>query len=175
MTKQVSLIDINTMERSAFVARLGGVFEHSPWVAERVCSKRPFASTSALHCAMVEAVRDAGRDQQLSLIRAHPELAGKAARDGVLTRESTTEQLSAGLDRCTSDELGEIGELNRAYLEKFTFPFIMAVKGRSKAEVLDAMRARLGHSQEQAFEASLDQIARIAMLRLDDLIEDRSE
>ena len=171
MTERIGLNEINAMAEPAFVARFGSVFEHSPWVAEHVFTQRPFESAAALHSAMVDAVRGAGRDRQLSLIRAHPELAGKAATHCTLTRESTAEQASAGLDRCTAKELDEIRALNRAYADKYGFPFIMAVRGRSKHEILAAMRARLEHSEDQELAGAIDQIARIAWLRLEELIE----
>jgi len=160
------------MDRAAFSETLGGVFEHSPWVAERAWENRPFADIGDLHATMTQAVREAGPERQLALIRAHPELAGKAAAEGCLTRESTSEQSSAGLDRCTRDELATLRELNRAYRHKFDFPFVMAAKGRSKGEILAAIRERLDRPVEKEFACCQDEIAEIARLRLADLVDE---
>lgn len=171
----LSLAALNDLPAAEFVAKLAGVFEHSPWVAENVVMQRPFASRQELHTAMVTEVQNAGREPQLALIRAHPDLAGKAAVQGTLTTASTEEQASAGLTQCTAEELATIQELNRAYQAKFGFPFIMAVKGRNKREILQAFRARLEQSPAQEFEQALTQIAKIAEFRLADLIEPDSE
>lgn len=175
MTKLLSLAVLNDLPAAEFVAKLAGVFEHSPWVAENVVMQRPFASRHALHTAMVTALQNTDREPQLALIRAHPDLAGKAAEQGTLTAASTEEQASAGLTQCTAEELASIKELNRAYQAKFDFPFIMAVKGRNKLEILQAFRARLEQSPAQEFEQALTQIAKIAEFRLADLIELDSE
>ena len=167
---RINLTALSAMDRDAFTQALGGIFEHSPWVAERVWEARPFADADALHEIMVQAMHGAGRERQLALIRAHPELAGKAAAEGALTRESTGEQASAGLDRCTPEELAALRELNRAYRAKFDFPFLMAVKGRGRDEILTALRERLDHPLEEEFARCLDEIAEIARLRLTDLI-----
>lgn len=174
MTQRISLEQINDMPRQAFIDCLGSIFEHSSWVAEEVHSQVPFESLDALHSALVTSVRNAGRSRQLNLLRAHPELAGKAARAGALTRESTAEQASAGLGQCTPDELEELRSLNKAYSEKFAFPFIMAVRGRNKGEILAAMRLRLARSPAEEFDASIAQVARIGRLRLDALLGSKS-
>ncbi|WP_193176029.1 2-oxo-4-hydroxy-4-carboxy-5-ureidoimidazoline decarboxylase [Oricola nitratireducens] len=168
----VSLATINTCSDSEFVALLGAIFEHSPWVAEAVAGGRPFASVDALHAAMVSAIDDAGRDAQLTLIRAHPDLAGKAALAGELTQESTSEQKGAGLDRLTKDEFARFHQLNDAYKERFGFPFILAVRGHDKHSILAAFERRLEHSPEDEIAEALAQIARIGAFRLNDLIED---
>jgi OHCU decarboxylase len=163
--------ELQRLERARFVELFGGAFEHAPWVAEAAFDAGPFRSIDALHRAMVEAMRRAPRARQLALIRAHPDLAGRAAVAGELSAASSAEQASAGLDRCTPAEFARLRELNEKYKEKFRFPFIMAVKGRTRAEILAAFEQRLGNSPEAEFGQALDQIARIARLRLDDLVQ----
>ncbi|HTH60167.1 MAG TPA: 2-oxo-4-hydroxy-4-carboxy-5-ureidoimidazoline decarboxylase [Paraburkholderia sp.] len=165
------LDELNRMPADAFVAALGGVFEQSPWVAAAAQRQRPFDSIDALHRAMVEAVERAGDERQLALIAAHPELAGKAAVRGELTAESTREQSGAGLDRCTQQEFDTLQRLNRTYRERFGFPFILAVRGYDRRGIIENFEARVHNSREDELRASLDQIYRIARLRLDDLID----
>ncbi|WP_211103978.1 allantoate amidohydrolase [Skermanella pratensis] len=152
-----------------FVARFGGVFEHSPWVAETALAADPaiaLADIPALHAGMCAAVRAAGRDRQLALLRAHPDLAGKLAVAGRLTADSASEQAGAGLDRCTPEEFERLQVLNDAYKEKFGFPFIIAVRGLTRADILDAFQHRIHNTPEQEFETALAQVERIALLRL---------
>ncbi len=167
----LDLAAVNAMDEDAFVAALGGVFEHSPWVAEGARGAGPFAGLEALHSAMVAVMRAAPRERRLALIRAHPQLAGREAESGELTDDSSAEQASAGLDRCSAAELRTLRERNAAYLERHGFPFVMAVKGRSKSEILDAMAARLGNDSGVEFERCIDEIAKIARLRLDAVID----
>ena len=162
--------ELQRLDRTRFVELFGGVFEHAPWVAERAFDAGPFHSIEALHRAMVDALRQAPRERQLALIRAHPDLADRAAVRGKLTAASAAEQASAGLDQCTAAEYQRFRKLNAKYKEKFRFPFILAVKGRTRAEILAAFEQRLDNPPETEFEEALDQIARIARLRLDDLI-----
>ena len=166
----ISSVELPGLDRDRFVALFGGVFEHAPWVAAQAFDAGPFASRKALHRAMVDAMRRAPRDQQLALIRAHPDLAGRAAIRGELTAASTAEQASAGLDQCTPAEFERFRELNDKYKEKFRFPFILAVKGKTRAEILAAFEQRLHNAAEAELQEALDQIARIAELRLADLI-----
>lgn len=163
--------ELPRLERARFVELFGGVFEHAPWVAEQAFDAGPFHSIEALHGAMVDAMRRAPREQQLALIRAHPDLAGRAAIAGKLTAASTAEQASAGLDQCTPSEFERFLELNDKYKAKFCFPFILAVKGRTRAEILAAFERRLNSSVEAEFKEALNQIAQIARLRLADLIQ----
>jgi 2-oxo-4-hydroxy-4-carboxy-5-ureidoimidazoline decarboxylase len=130
----IDLASLSAATCDDFVAALGGVFEHTPWIAERAYAARPFASVDALHRAMVAALAAAAPEAKLALIRAHPELAGKEAAAGTLAVDSRGEQSSAGLDRCTADELARLRAGNRAYREKFGFPFVMAVKHRDRRE-----------------------------------------
>jgi 2-oxo-4-hydroxy-4-carboxy-5-ureidoimidazoline decarboxylase len=166
----MTLDDLNRCPHDAFTTALGGLFEHSPWVAERVVALRPFASADALHAAMCQAVAAAGEALQMALIRAHPQLAGKAAIRGELTESSTNEQRGAGLDQCTPEEFAEITRLNADYDARFGFPFILAVKGHTRSSILTNMRARLGHRRDVEIAEALAQIERIARFRLNALL-----
>jgi len=168
----VPLSVLNTISVDEFVRILGGIFEHSPWVAERVAAQRPFANVSALHEAMTRCIQDAGEAAQLALIRAHPELAGKAAIRGELTPESTNEQAGAGLAHCSPEEFAALTSLNQAYREKFGFPFILAVRGYDRAGIIEQFQRRLGLTPEDEMAESLTQIYRIGRFRLDDLIQE---
>jgi urate oxidase len=164
---------VRTLSRADFIARFGGVFEHSPWVAEGAYDKGlgPESDTAeGLHADMVAVMRAAPRDRQLALINAHPDLAGKLHAAGRLTADSSKEQASAGLDMLTDAERARFTALNDAYRARFGFPFIMAVKGRSKDEILAAFETRLGHDEPQEFAAALAEIERIALLRLKDML-----
>ncbi|MEQ1516248.1 MAG: 2-oxo-4-hydroxy-4-carboxy-5-ureidoimidazoline decarboxylase, partial [Usitatibacteraceae bacterium] len=163
----VTLASLSAGDQAHFVSVLGAIFEHSPWVAERAWAARPFATIGALHTAMAAAVQSATAAEQLALICAHPELAGKEAAAGSLTADSQTEQTSAGIDRCTVEELDLLRALNRAYRDKFGFPFVMAVKHRSKVEIIAAMASRVDNDRETEFAACLAEIAKIGRLRLD--------
>ena len=163
----ITLRSLNEGGRDAFVAMLGAIYEHSPWVAERAWDAAPFASIEALHAAMRGAVGRAGLDAQLALIRAHPKLAGRAAIAGELTASSRSEQQGAGLDRCTPEEYARLHALNAAYEARFGFPFILAVAGRSRAEILAAFEARMANDPETEFATALREIDKIARLRLE--------
>lgn len=155
------------MPRAAFERELGAVFEHSPWVAERACEARPFATADALHAAMMAAVRAATRAEQLALVRAHPELAGAEARAGTLTAHSTGEQARLGFNALSRQEFARIGELNRRYRNKFGFPCIIALRlHATRASVLDEMERRLGNDGETELGAALEQIGHITRGRL---------
>ena len=167
----MTLEELNARDRRGFVVALGGVFEDSPWVAEAAWRRHPFATLDALYRAMVDAVRGAAEDAQLALIRAHPELAGKAAVRGELTADSTAEQSGAGLAQCSPQEFARLQELNLAYNAKFGFPFIIAVKGLDRAAIIERFAERLERDRPTEFEEALQQIARIAWLRLEALVE----
>ena len=170
--KKLSRRALGDLDRAEFVASFGDVFEHSPWIAEEAWVAAPFSSIDGLHEAMVGAVRRAGPDRQLALIRAHPDLAGKAAMAGGLTEDSRREQAGAGLDQCTPEEFARFQTLNDRYKEKFGFPFIIAVKGMSRADILDSFAERLGNDQKTELDRALDEIARIARFRLGELLEE---
>ncbi|MDQ7989841.1 MAG: 2-oxo-4-hydroxy-4-carboxy-5-ureidoimidazoline decarboxylase [Candidatus Dactylopiibacterium sp.] len=163
-----AIAELSALDRAAFVAALDGVFEHSPWVAERAWAARPFADGAALRTALVTAMNAAGRDEKLALIRAHPELAGRAAVAGELTAESTREQASARLDCCTPAEFARLQALNAQYNARFGFPFILAVRGLDRAAIIERFAARVAHAPETEFAEALAQIARIAALRLEE-------
>ncbi len=151
--------------KAKFVEIYGGIYEHSPWVAEAAFG----AGIGDLSVKMRQVVEDAGHDAQLKLLRAHPDLAGKLAKSGTLTAESTSEQAGAGLDACTEAEFAEFSQLNDSYKAKFGFPYILAVKGRHRAEILENFRSRIDNSPEQEFREALNQVHQIAKLRLDAL------
>ena len=163
----MTLDELNASDRDGFIAALGWIFEGSPWVAERAWRHRPLASVDALHRAMVEEVAASGREKQLALLRAHPDL-GTRAR---LTAASTGEQTGAGLDRLTPDEFDRLHELNTAYREKFGFPFLFAVKGSTKHDILAALAARLRATVDEEFAEALRQVSRIAWFRLRDAVQ----
>lgn len=160
---------LNGLSQAEFTARLGGIYEHSPWVAERAFAARPFASLDALHAAMQRAAQSTSRDEQLVLIRAHPELLGKLEA-AQLTESSRSEQASAGLDRCTAAQKSRMQALNQAYRDKFGFPFIVAVKGLGWAAIIERIEARLNNTDEVEFAAALQEIGRIARFRLEALV-----
>jgi OHCU decarboxylase len=162
---------LNAMPQAEFRAALGEVFEHSPWVAERAWSRRPFASVDALHAAMVAAVRAAGPEEQLALVRAHPELAGREAADGTLTADSTSEQGRLGFTALTRAELERVARANAAYREKFGFPCIVALRLHATREsVIAEMERRAGNNRAAELAAALDQIGHITRGRLDKLV-----
>ncbi len=155
--------DANALSESAFVARYGALFDHSPWVVERAARKRPFDD---VYTGVMAVVHAASVDDQLALIRAHPELAGKAAIDHSLTEASTAEQASAGLDRLTPAEFARFQSLNAAYTARFDFPFIICVRLTDKPGILAAMERRLGHTREAEIATAITQIGEIVRLRL---------
>ena len=161
------------MSRQDFVARFGDVFEHSAWITEAAYDKGLSAeadSAEGLHASLCAVLASASDEKKLGLIRAHPDLAGRLAVAGELTAASTAEQASAGLDRCSAEEYARFQVLNQAYKGKFGFPFIMAVKGRSRAEILDAFERRLENDPDREFATALSEVERIALLRLQALL-----
>jgi OHCU decarboxylase len=161
------------LSKPLFMTRFGGIFEHSPWVAEQAYSHGLGAAAdtvSGLHAAMVTAMREGTTVEKLALIRAHPDLAGRLALAGRLTAESTGEQASAGLDRLSSEELARFTALNEAYMARFGFPFIVAVRGRTKAEIIESFEMRLQNEPDQEFDEALTQIGRIARFRIADIL-----
>jgi N-carbamoyl-L-amino-acid hydrolase len=176
----LTLDQINSASAEQFVALLDGVYEHSPWIAQQAAHRRPFSSLVQLKLALVEAVRTAGREPQLALIRAHPELAGKAMVSQTLTAESSNEQHKAGLTQCTPAEFAHIQQLNAHYNAKFGFPFILAVRGPRgeglpKAEIIATIERRLGHHPDLELAESLRNIHRIAEIRLNDKLGQHPE
>jgi len=171
----MTIEEINNFSHGEFIARLGWIFEHSPWVAERTWAKRPFLSADHLHAAMMETVERGSRPEQLALLRAHPNL-GARARVGVpaaapLSEASAAEQKGAGLDQLTIAEHEHLMRLNNGYAKKFGFPFIYAVKGAGKQEIVKALELRLAASADGEFQEALRQVYRIARFRLDGAIQ----
>jgi OHCU decarboxylase len=157
---------VNELGREAFVERFGSLFEHSPWVAAKAWRDRPFADTEELYEALRAAMHAAPRDRQLALIRAHPDLAGKAAIEGSLTDSSRREQASAGLDRLTPDEYESFTRANAAYRERFGFPFVVCVREHTKESIVRVAAERLEHTRDEEVRVALEEIAKIARLRL---------
>jgi 2-oxo-4-hydroxy-4-carboxy-5-ureidoimidazoline decarboxylase len=162
-----TISQLNSDGRSAFVAAIGHLFEHSPWVAEETWAKRPFSDSTHLHAELCATMRAAPRDQQLALIRAHPDLAGRLAQQNKLTADSTREQASAGLDQLTPAELAEFQRLNDDYHTRFGFPFVICARLNQKSAIIGAMRTRLGNTPDVEFDTALAEIEKIAKLRLE--------
>ena len=158
-----------------FITRFGGVYEHSPWVAEQcfvsACNVRDAEKLASIFAACVDR---ADTKTKLALIRAHPDLAGRASVRGELTADSTDEQASAGIHQCTPEEYRRFQELNESYKKKFEFPFIMAVRNSNRHEILAAFERRLQHDREQEFEQAIAEIHKIARLRLTRIFEESS-
>ena len=165
----MTLNQLHSLSRGEFVRIVGSVFEHSPWIAEATWPKRPFASVEELHRALCQTIADADKDNQLALIRAHPDLTGRLALAGQLTEESTMEQASSGLDKLTPEEIKLFQRNNTAYKEKFGFPFVICARLNNKEAILNGFRVRLQNSREQEMQAALTEIFKIAELRLRDL------
>ncbi|GGO37562.1 2-oxo-4-hydroxy-4-carboxy-5-ureidoimidazoline decarboxylase [Deinococcus humi] len=169
---RLSLEDVNALSTDAFTHYFAGVLEHSPQYAEAAAAQRPFKHVEEIADAFRTAVQDDSKAAQLKLIRAHPDLAGKAALAGELTAESAHEQASAGLDRLSPDEFAEFGRLNEAYHEKFDLPYVVCVRENDKDSIFEGARRRLANTPEQERAAALHEISRIARLRILDLIAD---
>jgi 2-oxo-4-hydroxy-4-carboxy-5-ureidoimidazoline decarboxylase len=169
---RIRLSALNRADASEFSTLLGGIFEHSPWIAENAAAGRPYPDIAALHAAMCQQIEQANPAARLALIRAHPELAGKAALRGELTDESTREQKGAGLDLCSAEEFERLHALNDAYHKKFDFPFIVAVRGHTRASILDLMERRLQNDSAAEMRECLRQIYRIALFRLHETVEE---
>jgi 2-oxo-4-hydroxy-4-carboxy-5-ureidoimidazoline decarboxylase len=161
---------INALPPSAFVERFGFLFEHSPWIVAAAAERRPFGDVAAMEAAMATVIEEAGEDAQITLLRAHPELAGKAMIDQTLTAASTAEQASAGLDRLTPGEFETFHSLNEAYRAKFDFPFIICVRLTDKAGILAALNARLANDRTTEIATARGEIAKIVHLRLQDVL-----
>ena len=162
--------DLNRMGVSEFTAAFGDVAEHSPWVAARAAGARPFAGRDAVAQAFAAALRGAARDEQLAVLRAHPDLAGRAAVAGELAEDSRREQAGAGLDRLTPAEFERFTALNAAYRERFAIPFIFAVKGATKEMILAAFEERIANGPEVEHENAIDNVCRIMRFRIEDRV-----
>jgi OHCU decarboxylase len=168
----ISLKDLNLADQGRFVAVCGPLFEHSPWIAERVWEFRPFSSLTDLHHAMCETVASSTVGEKLALIRAHPDLVGRLAREGRLTAQSTTEQAAAGLTQLSSAEVEAFDRFNLAYRERFGFPFVICARENRKEAILAAFPLRLKHDAEEEMATALSEIYKIARLRLMDAVSE---
>jgi 2-oxo-4-hydroxy-4-carboxy-5-ureidoimidazoline decarboxylase len=166
----VDMASINAMDRAAFVQRFGGIFENSPWVAEKAFEKRPFASLDDMHAAMVAVAKYAPAAMQLALLQSHPDLAGKEAEAGTMTASSVAEQASAGLNALSHAEMVQMSELNAAYRKKFGFPFIIAVRMHTKEGILFEFNRRLQNDTQTEFANDLQNVYIITRLRLNKLL-----
>jgi 2-oxo-4-hydroxy-4-carboxy-5-ureidoimidazoline decarboxylase len=162
---------INGMDHSAFVQKFGGIFEKSPWVADKAWDKRPFASIDAMHAAMVGIVKDAPLPSQLALLQSHPDLAGKEAQGGGMTASSVSEQASAGLNALSKEEMAQIAEYNTAYKAKFGFPFIIAVRMHTKEGIFFDFARRLHNDTQTEYSNDLQNVYAITRLRLKAMLE----
>ena len=167
----MTLADLNRLDQANFVAALAGIYEYSPWVPERAWSRRPFVDINDLHAALAAVVAAAEKDEQLALIRAHPELASKATLRQDLTADSNAEQSGAGLTQCSTEEYARLQDLNARYNATFGFPFILAVKGYDRRGVIAEFARRIDNEPAIEFAECLRQIEKIARLRLEALVE----
>ncbi len=167
MSAAITLDALNAANAKAFVASLGAIYEHSPWVAEAIVAQRPFKTLASLHDAMADAVKTADDARKLALLNAHPDLAGKAARAGALTADSKAEQAGAGLDRLNDEEFETFHRLNDGYRTRFGFPFIICVGRHAKDSVFRQFETRLKNTAVTERDTALHEVIRIAALRLD--------
>ena len=167
----VDMASINAMDRAAFVQKFGGIFENSPWVAEKAWEKRPFASLDDMHAAMVAVAKYAPAAMQLALLQSHPYLAGKEAEAGTMTASSVAEQASAGLNALSHAEMTQMSDLNAAYKKKFGFPFIIAVRMHTKEGILFEFNRRLQNDTQTEFANDLENVYIITRLRLNKLLD----
>jgi OHCU decarboxylase len=169
-TTRIAVPDLNALDQDRFVAALDFVFEGPPWIVAEAWHQRPFRDLAQLHQAVCTVMHGAPSEQKIALIRAHPDLVGRAALAGTLTPESTGEQAAAGLDRLTPEEIAHFNRLNQAYRDRFGFPFVICARENKKASILAGFEARLHNAREQEIETALREIAKIAYLRLRDAI-----
>ena len=170
MSPPYTIAEVNAFQRDDFVRVIGPVFERSAWIAEMAWARRPFPTVAALHDALCRSVQEAGLEKQLALIRAHPDLVGRAALAGTLTSESTKEQASAGLDKLSADEIATFKKYNEAYQAKFGFPFVVCARLNKKEAILAGFEKRLQGSRQEEIQAALEEISKIAWLRLRDIV-----
>jgi len=168
----ISLAQLNLVDRNGFVAVCGPFFEHSPWIAERAWEDRPFPSLAKLHEAMCRIVASSTVEDQMALIRAHPDLVGRLAREGRLTSQSTGEQMAAGLSEMLSIEVAEFDRYNAEYRDRFGFPFVICARENRKEAILAAFPRRLQNDRDTEIATALQEIYKIAKLRLIDAISE---
>jgi len=171
---KIALQEINTLDQDTFISILAGLFEGPPWIVTQAWSARPFASCEQLYQTLCAIMYQAPVEQQIALLRAHPDLVGRAALAGTLSPASTNEQAAAGLDRLTPEEIATFQRLNQAYRDQFDFPFVICARENKKDSILAGFALRLQHTQQQEIVLALEEVAKICTLRLDDLIEEKS-
>ena len=169
-SRRWTLAKLNAMDRGEFTRVIGPVFERSPWIAAKAWAHRPFANFDLLHRTLCDVVWLADEARQVELIRAHPDLAGRAVSASGLTSESAKEQASAGLGRLSRDEAERLQELNQKYRQRFGFPFVICARLNKKEAIFASCAARLGNSRQEEIKTALEEIAKIARLRLEDLV-----
>jgi 2-oxo-4-hydroxy-4-carboxy-5-ureidoimidazoline decarboxylase len=169
-----TISEVNAWDRTEFDERLGCLFEHASWIVEAAWADRPFGNRDDLHRALTTAVAHSDEERQAALIRSHPDLVGRAALAGTLTRESTSEQRAAGLDpgRLTPDEIARFAELNESYKRRFDFPFVICAREHTKETILAGFAARLGNSREEEIATAVAEIGKICWYRLVDVVAD---
>jgi 2-oxo-4-hydroxy-4-carboxy-5-ureidoimidazoline decarboxylase len=167
-----TLQEINSLDRDPFVLALEGLFEGPPWIVSRSWSKRPFGSLDQFYQALCDVMYQGDQERQIALLRAHPDLVGRAALAGTLSPASTNEQAAAGLSQLTSEEIVIFQRSNQAYQAKFDFPFVICARQNKKESILAGFAERLPHTREQEIEIALGEVAKICALRLPDLIEE---
>jgi 2-oxo-4-hydroxy-4-carboxy-5-ureidoimidazoline decarboxylase len=166
LAQDVDMAAINALSQPAFVAQFGGVFEKSPWVAQKAWERRPFVSVDAMHAAMIAVVKSSPLPSQLALLQSHPDLAGKEAQSGTMTSSSAAEQSGAGLNALTKPEMASIAKLNAAYRQKFGFPFIIAVRLHTKEGIFFDFSQRLANDTQTEYFNDLQNVYAISRLRL---------
>jgi OHCU decarboxylase len=169
---KISLQAINILDEDAFIRSLAGLFEGPPWIVTQAWSARPFTSREQLYQILCSIMYQAPVEQQIALLRAHPDLVGRAALAGTLSPASTNEQAAAGLDRLTSEEIATFQRLNQAYRGQFDFPFVICARENKKESILDGFAMRLQHTRQQEIEIALGEVAKICALRLQDLLDE---
>ena len=170
--KKMTISELNQMTHDEFVRVVGPVFEDSPWIAEAASARRPFSGPGKLRELLFDVVRNSGATKQLALIRAHPDLVGRAALAGTLAPQSAGEQAAAGLSKLSTEEVKRFQDYNRAYKEKFGFPFVICARLNKKDAILDGFEKRMNNSPGQEIKTALEEIFKIAALRLADLISE---
>lgn len=168
----LTLAQVNALHREGFTEQLGGLFEGPPWIVAAAWERRPFASVAALREALCKVMRAAPEERQVALIRAHPDLVGRAALTGTLGKASQVEQASAGLNRLTPEEIATFQRLNAEYQARFGFPFVICARENTKATILAGFADRLPHSRECEIATALDEIAKICAVRLRDMVRE---
>lgn len=172
MPEQWTLSQVNELDHEAFTAALAPLFEGPPWIVAEAWARRPFADREALYRALVRVMEAAPVERQVALLRAHPDLVGRAALAGTLSRDSTAEQAAAGLNRLSAAEISDFTRLNGEYRAKFGFPFIVCARENTKATILEGFTERLPHTRDEEIRIALGEVAKICRLRLDGLLQD---